>query len=378
MKYLTAGESHGKGLVGILEGLPAGLRLDAAYTANECARRMSGYGRGGRMRIETDTVEFWSGVRGGMTLGSPVALVIPNRDYENWEAVMGAFEADTSKRTLTALRPGHADYAGCRKYGFTDARNVLERASARQTAMRVAIGSLCKQFLNELGITIGSHVSMLGGIRSNVRAESAVGLNERADASPVRCLDAAAEKKMIERIDYCRENGDTAGGEIVVIASGLPAGYGSHVEYYRKLDYLLCGQLASLQAVKSVGIGLGASAGNRLGSETQDEMFPEGGGVSRPTNHAGGIEGGISNGEDIVVACTVKPIPTLMRGLRTVDLVSGLPVRSAPERSDVCAVPAAGVVAENIAAYVLAEVILLTLGGDTMEEVRGRFEAKKQ
>lgn len=378
MQYLTAGESHGRGLVGILEGLPAGVPLNAEYTAREMARRMSGYGRGGRMKIETDEVEFWSGVRGGVSLGSPIALVIPNRDYRNWEKVMGAFEADITQKQLTAVRPGHADYAGCIKYDTRDARNILERASARQTAVRVAIGSICKQFLSELGIAIGSYVTEIAGIKTDFVPDCAAGLNALADASPVRCPDEAATRAMIERIDECKKNGDTAGGKVTVVVSGMPVGVGSHVEYYRKLDYLLSGHLASLQAVKSVSIGLGEDAAHRLGSQVHDCMYPDGmGGIVRKTNRAGGIEGGMTNGEDVIVSCTVKPIPTLMAGLDTVDIVTGEAVRSAPERSDVCAVPAAGVVAEAIVAYVLADAIVATFGGDTLDEVRERVEVRQ-
>lgn len=378
MQYLTAGESHGRGLVGILEGMPAGVPIDADYTAREMARRMSGYGRGGRMKIETDAVEFWSGVRGGVTLGSPIALVIPNRDYANWQQIMGAFEADTQARTLTAVRPGHADHAGCVKYGFSDARNVLERASARQTAVRVAIGSVCKQLLEAVGVTVASYVTEIAGISTDYRADSAVGLNALSDASPVRCPDLAAAKAMMQKIDDCKAAGDTAGGCVRVMASGMPIGVGSHVEYYRKLDYVLSGHLMSLQAVKAVEIGMGARLSSVTGLHAHDCMYPDDkGGIMRKTNRAGGIEGGMTNGENIVLSCTVKPIPTLMAGLETVDIRSGAATRSAPERSDVCAVPAAGVVAENIVAYVLADALLKTFGGDTLQELRERVEKRR-
>lgn len=375
MKYLTAGESHGKGLMAILEGVPAGLAVSREDIARDMARRMSGYGRGGRMKIETDEVEIYAGLRGGITLGSPIGFVLPNRDYKNWESVMDAFTGDRTAKNLTAIRPGHADYAGCVKYDTTDARNILERASARQTAMRVAVGAVCKRYLAELGIAVGSHVVEIGGIESGYVAQSAAEL-AAADDNPVRCMDGAAAERMIEYIDACRKNGDTAGGKVQVVVSGLPAGFGSHVEYYRKLDYRLTGHLASVQAVKAVEIGLGTACAHLSGRHVHDEMFWENGRIVRHTNRAGGIEGGISNGEPIVITCTVKPIPTLMAGLKTVDIRTLQPMTAHPERSDVCAAPAAGVVAEAVTAFVLADIVSETLGGDTMDEVRARMKEK--
>lgn len=381
MKFLTAGESHGKGLVAILDGLPSNLIIDSGKIQAELQRRKCGYGRGGRMKIESDNLEVYSGIRGGKTLGSPVAFVIPNADYKNWETVMSAFGAnpDSQKKALTKLRPGHADYAGCIKYGHTDARNILERASARETAARVGIGAFCRQLLEQVGITIGSHVTKIGGVVSNFKATTAINLNQIVDSSPVRCGDQVAEKLMIKAIDNCTQNGDTLGGEIELIISGVPIGVGSHSQFDRKLDYVLCGFLGGIQAVKCVSIGDGERAGDVLGSEFHDEMelvsdCKTGGKIIRKSNNAGGIEGGISNGESIIIHLVFKPIPTLMKGLNTVDIVSNTSCIAAPERSDYCAVPAGGVVAEAVAAYAIASELLLVTGGDTFDEVKTRVD----
>ncbi len=375
MRYLTAGESHGRALIAILEGVPAGLKISREDFDREAARRMSGYGRGGRMKIESDKAEILSGMRGGYTTGAPIGIMIQNRDYPNWERATDPFTGDVSLKKLTAVRPGHADYAGCVKYGFDDARNILERASARQTAIRVALGVVCKRYLAELGIFIGSHVTVIGGVRGAYVAATAREL-ERADSDPVRCMDASASEKMCARIDEARAAGDTVGGKFQVIAEGVPVGIGSHTEYFRKLDYRLGGELMSLQSVKSVSIGLGADCESRPGSDVHDAMYLKNGRIVRRSNNAGGIEGGISNGENIVINCVVKPIPTLMAGLPTVDIAQLKETLSQPERSDVCAVPAAAVVAEAITAYVLADVISETLGGDRMDEVKERFLKK--
>ena len=378
MQYLTAGESHGPALMAILEGVPAGLQLSREDIDRETARRMTGYGRGGRMKIETDRVQICAGLRGGVTIGSPIGFYLENRDYAHWTRVMDPFDGDVTAKALSAVRPGHADYAGCVKYGLTDARNILERASARQTAMRVAVGAVCKRYLAELGIRVGSHVIAVGGEYAAEETFSAQQLIDRADADPVRCMDAAASVRMRAAIDRAKEAGDTVGGKFRLVISGVPAGFGAHTEYFRKLDYRLGGQLMSLQSVKSVEIGLGAACADRPGSGVHDAMYLDDGRVGRRTNNAGGIEGGISNGEDIVITCAVKPIPTLMAGLDTVDLSTMKEARSQPERSDVCAVPAAAVVGEAIAAYVLADVVSETLGGDYMDEVRERFSRKKR
>lgn len=370
MRYLTAGESHGKGLTAILEGFPAGVHIDCGMIDSELARRQGGYGRGGRMKIESDSAEILSGMFGSVTLGSPIAFFIRNRDYEKWSAYTDPVRGDIDSKALTALRPGHADYAGCVKYGFDNARKILERASARETAARVGVGAICKQLLSVLGITIGSHVTEICGVKSTVKPVGAAGLNELSDASAVRCLDKIAEKAMTAKIDECMKNGDTAGGEVEMIIEGVPAGVGSHAHYDRKLDAVLAAALMSIQAVKSVSFGMGGDVATVFGSLVHDCMYKSGAhGIERKTNNAGGIEGGISNGENIVARIAVKPIPTLTRGLDTVDIASGKAVSAAPERSDYCAVPAAGVVAENVLAFALADELLKTTGGDDIDTV---------
>ena len=377
MRYLDAGESHGKGLTAIIEGLPSGLKIDLDKINDELSRRQKGYGRGGRMKIETDKAEILSGVRNGYTLGSPVTLFIKNKDFDSWAGIMGDGECDITKRTVTEVRPGHADLSGCVKYGFDDARNVLERASARETAIRVAVGAVAKQLLGELGIEIGSHVTNIGGVKVKPCVYRASDL-KRADESEVRCMDGDVAGLMKKKIDEAKLNKDTLGGEVEVVVSGMPIGIGSHVHYDRKLDYALMGAVGSVQSVKSVSIGLGEGYADAFGSEVHDTMTLTERGVKRDSNNAGGIEGGISNGEDIIVRATLKPIPTVMKGLKTFDIKTGQSVLSSPERSDVCAVPAGGVVIENVVAFAIAEKIMETLGGDRMDELKQRMTAKKE
>ncbi len=377
MRFLDAGESHGKALAGIIEGLPAGVEINLGYINGELKRRQSGYGRGGRMKIESDEVEILSGVRGGFSLGSPLAFIIKNKDFEAWNGIMGEDADMTDKRVVSCVRPGHADLAGCVKYGFTDARNVLERASARETAARVAAGAVCKSFLSMLGVKIGSHVYNVGGVKCACGAYSAEELISRADASEVRCMDGAAAEKMMRRIDAAKAEGDTVGGEVEIVVSGVPAGIGSHVHYDRKLDFALMGAIGGVQSVKSVSVGMGAECADLPGSRVHDEIYLTDGRLGRRTNNAGGIEGGVSNGEDIIIRAALKPIPTVMRGLNTVDIRTGVAAKSSPERSDVCAVPAAGVVLESVAAFVIADKLLETLGGDRMDEVKERFYKKR-
>ena len=377
MRFLDAGETHGKGLTAIIEGIPSGLKVSADEINRELKRRQAGYGRGGRMKIESDRAEILSGVRGGITLGSPVALFIENKDYKNWSEIMGAEYCDFNARVVSEVRPGHADYAGSIKYGFDDARNVLERASARETAARVAVGAIAKKFLSELGIKVGSHVYNIGGVTAPKGIYSADELIKNSDLSEVRCLDNSASEKMKARIDEAKASGDTLGGEVEVVISGVPVGIGSHVHYDRKLDFALMGAIGSVQSVKSVSIGLGAECANLPGSRVHDMIYAQNGKIIRKTNNAGGIEGGISNGEDIIIRAALKPIPTVMKGLDTVDIRSGKAVKSSPERSDVCAVPAGGVVLEAVAAFVIADKITETLGGDTMDEIRARFAQKR-
>ena len=396
LRFSTAGESHGKALVAIVEGLPAGLPITAEWVDRELARRMMGYGRGARMKIERDRIEWLSGLRAGETLGSPVAMLIHNQDWANWEDVM-AYEASESagelrRRRVTRPRPGHADLAGLLKYDRLDARDILERASARETTARVAAGALAKRLLDEFGIEIGSHVISMGGVTA-ATTELPVPLNEAADRSEVRVLDRAAEKEIIRRIDAAKKAGDTLGGEVEVVARGVVVGLGSHVSWDRKLDGRLSGMLMSIPAVKGVEIGMGFEAARRLGSEVHDpiEAGPHGpaggaggqrgsgaadqrGGFRRPSNNAGGLEGGITTGEPVVVKLAMKPISTLMSPLPTVDLASGEPAKAVSERSDVTAVPAMGVIAEALVALVLADAMVEKFGGDSLTEMRRNYD----
>jgi chorismate synthase len=369
-RFTTAGESHGRGLVGILEGIPAGLPLSAADVDVELKRRQGGYGRGARMKIESDRIEWLAGVRAGETLGSPIAMLIWNRDWEHWQDVM-APEADDPKgerrRQVTRPRPGHADLAGSLKYDRSDARDILERASARETVARVACGAVCKKLLGQFGIEIGSYVAELGGVIAKVPSPLPTPLNEAADQSPVRCLDQAAEAEMIRRIDAAKAAGDTLGGIVEVIALGVPVGLGSHVSWDTKLDGRLAQALMSIPAVKGVELGLGFEAARRKGSEVHDEILP---GFARATNRAGGTEGGMTTGEPLVVRAAMKPISTLMSPLKTVDLKTGGPAQAQSERSDVTAVPAMGVIAEAMTAIVLTEALLEKFGGDALSELK--------
>jgi chorismate synthase len=382
LRVTTAGESHGKGLIALVEGLPAGVPVTAEEVDRELARRMQGYGRGARMKIERDRVEWLSGVRAGETLGSPVAMLVANRDWTNWEDVMSADgpQGEIRRRRVSRPRPGHADLAGVLKYDRLDARDILERASARETAARVAGGALARRLLQEFGIEIGSHVVSLGGVRAAPPAELPAPLNEASDRSDVRTLDREAEARMIARIDSAKQAGDTLGGEVEVVARGLPLGLGSHVSWDRKLDGRLAGALMSLPAVKAVEIGLGVEAARRPGSEVHDAVDaapgmtpPAGesrGGVRRRTNRAGGLEGGITTGEPLVVRVAMKPIATLMSPLPTIDLRTGAAANAQSERSDVTAVPALGVIAEAVVAIVLADAMLEKFGGDSLGEMR--------
>ena len=381
LRFLTAGESHGKALVGILEGVPAGLPLDAAWVDRDLARRMQGYGRGARMKIEQDRVEFLAGVRAGETLGSPIALLVPNRDWANWEDVMAAegTPGEARRRRVVRPRPGHADLVGVLKYARDDARDILERASARETTMRVACGAVARRLLDALGVSVGSHLVSLGGIVATPPRPLPTPLNDASDASPVRTLDPEAEAAMIARIDRARKEGDTLGGEIEVVVDGLPVGLGSHVHWDRKLDGRLAGMLMSIPAVKGVEVGLGFAAARRPGSEVHDPIVarpdaPRGAGFGREGNNAGGLEGGMTTGEPLVVRVAMKPISTLMSPLKTVNLDTGGEANAQSERSDVTAVPAMGVIAEALVALVLADAILEKCGGDSLAEVRANLD----
>ncbi|HET7275742.1 MAG TPA: chorismate synthase [Longimicrobiaceae bacterium] len=382
-RFTTAGESHGPALTAIVEGVPAGVPLLADHIDPELRRRQGGYGRGGRMRIESDRAEILSGIRHGETLGSPITLLIRNRDWENWTTAMSSSPPegspdDETLRRVWLPRPGHADLVGILKYDRRDARDILERASARETAARVAAGAVAKRILAEIGITIGSHIISLGPIEAVLPAELPEDLNAASDPSPVRCLDPVAEEKMIDAIDEAKRQGDTLGGIFEVVVHGLPVGLGSHVSWDRKLDGRLAGAVMSIQAIKGVEIGLGFEAARRSGSAVHDEIVKsdraEAGTFARTTNNAGGLEGGITTGMPLVVRGAMKPISTLMRPLRTVDLRSGERGDAVRERSDVCALPAAGVVGEAMVAIVVAQAILEKFGSDSLVELRRNLE----
>src|SRR6184192_1491956 len=348
LRFTTAGESHGPALVSILEGVPAGLPLVADHVNEELARRQQGYGRGRRMQIEKDTVEFLSGVRAGETIGSPIAMLIQNKDWKNWEEIMDSAPRDgdpARKRTVTRPRPGHADLSGMLKYDRSDARDVLERASARETSARTAAGAVCKKFLGEFGVTFGSHVVQLGGVDAKRPRVMPADINSAVDMSPVRTLDSDAEAEMIRRIDAAKAAGDTLGGTCEVVCDGVPVGLGSHISWERKLDGRLARALMSIHAVKGVEFGLGFEGARLRGSEAHDEIDAasnraSAGGVSRRTNRAGGLEGGITNGEPIVAKVAMKPISTLMSPLATIEMMTRQSASAVAERSDVTAVPA--------------------------------------
>jgi chorismate synthase len=378
-RFTTAGESHGPGLISLVEGVPAGVPILAEQIDSELRRRQGGYGRGGRMRIESDRAEILSGVRHGETLGSPIALHIRNRDWENWTVAMSAAPPaeeveDEVLRPVYLPRPGHADLVGVLKYDRYDARDILERASARETAARVAAGAVAKRMLEELGITIGSHIVMLGGVSAAVPDVLPDDLNAAADVSPVRCLDSEAEGRMIDAIDAAKQAGDTLGGVFEVVVRGVPVGLGSHVSWDRKLDGRLAAAVMSIQAIKGVEIGMGFEAGARPGSRVHDEIVSDGTGYGRAGNAAGGLEGGITTGLPLVIRAAMKPISTLMRPLRTIDIRTGERGDAVRERSDVCALPAAGVVGEAMVAIVLASAVLEKFGGDSMGELKRNLD----
>jgi chorismate synthase len=381
LRITTAGESHGPALISILEGMVAGLPLVAADVDFELARRQQGYGRGRRMKIESDHIEFLSGVRAGQTLGSPIAMMIQNRDWKNWQEIMDPAprEGDPErKRVVTRPRPGHVDLSGMLKYDRDDARDVLERASARETTARVAAGAICKKLLREFDIALGSHIIHLGGVDARRPSKMPADLNAAADQSQLRTLDADAEKEMIARIDAAKAEGNTLGGIAEVICDGVPVGLGSHVSWSRKLDARLAAALMSIPAVKAVEIGLGVEAAKRKGSDVHDEIDPDeknikAGRVRRRTNRAGGLEGGITNGEQIVLHVSMKPISTLMRPLGTLEMKTREPAQAVAERSDVTAVPAMGVIAEAMTAFIVAQAFLEKFGGDSLGETRRNY-----
>lgn len=388
IRYLTAGESHGQGLVGIIEGLPAGLEITEEDIAVDLKRRQMGHGRGGRMKIEKDKAQIFSGVRFGKTLGSPIALIVENKDWKNWQTRMSIKDIDESVKQVTVPRPGHADFAGAVKYGHQDIRNVLERASARETAMRVALGAIARKFLRTFSIQIVSHVLQIHSIKNSFTVASLGAKNsdlpfelseisDLADRSPVRCLDSSIEKEMIAKIDQAKKDQNTVGGIFEVACLNLPVGLGSHVHWDRKLDARISHAMMSIPAMKGVEIGMGFEAGARFGSEVHDQIYYDKDSKKyfRSSNGAGGLEGGITNGMPLTVRVAMKPISTLMRPLDSVDMATKEQTAAHIERSDVCAVPAASIIGESILALVVADAFLEKFGGDSMKEITRTYRA---
>ena len=372
IKWMTSGESHGQALTAIIEGLPSNLKIDVEEINKYLALRQSGYGRGARQKIETDKVQILSGVRNCLTLGSPVCLMVENKDYKNWEEYMSPYGADVAMRRLTRVRPGHADLSGVLKYDQTDARNILERASARETAVRVAAGTVARMFLRALGIEVCGYVRSVAGIADD-REYTAAQLKDVKN-SELFMPDPDLCEQAKKRIDEIKKNKDTAGGIVEIRVNGLKSGFGSCMSYGEKLDGHLAGAIMGIQAIKGVEVGLGFEAARRLGGEVHDEIFFENGKFVRKTNRAGGIEGGMSNGEEIVLRAAMKPIPTLMRGLNTVNFDTGEACRAATERSDVCAICACEIVVESTVCFALAQKVQERLGGDNMREIIERYQ----
>lgn len=376
-RFLTAGESHGQALVTIIEGMPSGVPLEAEHINRDLARRQGGYGRGGRMKIEKDQVEILSGVRYGRTLGSPITLLIRNRDWENWQRQMAIEPVEEPSEPIVIPRPGHADLAGALKYGFTDIRNSIERASARETAARVAAGAVAKRLLEECGIHLVSHVLQIGTVVARDIPQEINLLRERAEASVMRCADPEATEKMCALVDEARKKGDTLGGIFEIIAEGVPPGLGSYAQFDRRLSARLAMAIMSIPAIKGVEIGLGFEAASRFGSQVHDEIYysPKERRFRHRTNNAGGLTGGITNGEPIVVRAAMKPISTLLNPLQSVRIDTKEPVESRFERSDICAVPAAAVVGEAMMAITLVTALQEKFGGDHLEELQRNIRA---
>ena len=376
IRFTTAGESHGRGIVVILEGIPAGLTINSEDIDVELARRQKGFGRGQRMKIETDTVKILSGMRHARSLGSPIALYVKNKDWDNWQSVMSPVSVDLDGKMLAKPRPGHADLAGLMKYGVSDFRDILERASARETAGRVAAGAVCKELLKEFGINIFSYTVQIGKVNANITAIPKDKIWHNTEMSYVRCPDAVASKKMIQLIKATASKGDTLGGKVVVVAENVPPGLGSHTQWDLKLDGKISQSLMSIQAIKSVEFGSGAKLAALAGSLSHDEIFYSSKkGFYRNTNRAGGIEGGMSNGEDIEVTCTMKAIPSLAKPLRSVNLHTKKTEKAEAVRSDICAVPAAGIVAEAAVAFEIAAAMKEKFGGDSVKDMKSSLES---
>jgi len=377
LRYLNGGESHGKGLIAVLEGMLAGLPLTADDIDRDLSRRQKGYGRGGRMRIEHDRVEFLSGVRTGKTLGTPITLLVKNRDWENWKDIMAPEPGPpVLDKVVTCPRPGHADLVGAIKYNHRDIRNVLEKASARETAIRVAVGGVAKRLLGEFGIQVYSYTVEIGGVKAALDGLTTEQAFQQAEASEVRCPDAAGSATMVERIREAKHKGDTLGGIFEVVVTNPPLGLGSYAQWDRRLNARLAMALMSIQAMKGVEIGMGFESARRFGSDVHDEIFyDQETGFIRGTNNAGGLEGGITNGQPIVLRTAMKPIATLYAPKKSVDIRTKEPLEATIERSDICTVPAAGVVGEAVVAFEMAAAMVEKFGGDTLEEMRRNYES---
>ena len=378
LKFLTAGESHGKGLLGVLDGIPAGLDISEDYIDAQLSRRQMGHGRGGRMKIEKDHGEIWSGVRHGKTLGSPVGILVENKDWKNWTKKMSIEPVKESTKRVTLPRPGHADLAGIQKYGANDIRNILERSSARETTMRVALGSVCRKLIVEFGIEVGSRVVQIHDAIDNEPIPKDITpnqLNQRADQSPVRCLNKEIETLMIKAIDNAKSNGDSVGGIFQVIATGLPYGLGSPMQWDSKLQAKISGMMMSVNAFAAIEIGSGFNKAEKLGSEVHDEIGWDDEKYIRYSNNAGGIEGGMSNAQPILIRMAMKPIATLIKPLRSIDIDSKEKKLAHKERTDSCAVPAASIIAESMLCFVLADAIIEKFGGDSIEQLKAHIKA---
>ena len=376
LQFLTAGESHGKGLLGILDGIPAGLEISEDYIDEQLKRRQMGHGRGGRMKIEKDHGEIWSGVRHGKTLASPIGILVQNLDWKNWTEKMSITPVDKEIKEVTLPRPGHADLAGVKKYGFTDIRNVLERSSARETTMRVALGSVCRKLLEEVGIHIASRVVQIHNIIDTDKVDCEIKeLNSKVDRSPVRCINKAIETQMINVIDAAKQSGDSVGGIFEVIASGIPYGLGSFTQWTEKLQARISAMMMSINAFKGIEIGSGFRSAAKFGSEVHDEIGHDGKKFTRYSNNAGGIEGGMSNAQPIVLWMSMKPISTLIKPLRSIDVITFEKKKAHKERTDACAVPAASIIAESMLCITLADALLEKFGGDSIEQLKAHMKA---
>ena len=376
LQFLTSGESHGKGLLGILDGLPAGFEISEKYIDRQLKRRQMGHGRGGRMKIEKDHAQLWGGVRHGKTLGSPVGILIDNLDWKNWTKKMSVEPVEEKIKPVTLPRPGHADLAGVHKYDFDDIRNILERSSARETTMRVALGSVCRKLLEDVGIDIGSRVVQIHNIKDKSEYQLTPNImNDRADASPVRCLDSNTEKEMVDVIDKAKASGDSVGGIFEVIATGVPYGLGSYTQWNNKLQARISTMMMSINAFKGIEIGSGFKSASQFGSKVHDEIGYENGKFTRYTNNAGGIEGGMSNAQPIVLWMSMKPISTLIKPLRSVDIVSHEEKNAHKERTDSCAVPAASVVSESMLCITLLDALLEKFGGDSIGQLKSHMNS---